>query len=127
MHPQQQKKKGIKIDAKFLRKKKLECGNCAHFEPIDTEFSEGVGLCKAFKFKNDAVMSARGARSDDKWCGMRGTQFKPKEQVDDDVKLIEEMTLDELNEIDVSDLTKQDKSRITKHRNKLLKAMNNDN
>lgn len=127
MHPQQQQKKGIKIDAKFLRTRKLNCANCENFEEVETEFSDKVGMCNAFSFKGGSRMTARGARSEDKWCGMRGTQFKPKEQVDDDVKLIEEMTLDELNEIDVSDLTKQDKSRITKHRNKLLKAMNNDN
>lgn len=114
-HPQQ-KKKGIKIDSKFLKKKKLSCGNCKHFEVIETEYSENVGMCNAFGFQNGDRITARGARSDNKWCGMRGVRFEPKQ---DEPKLIEEMTLEELNEIHTDGLSPQDKRRITNAKKKL--------
>ena len=113
MLPQQQNKKGIKIDSKFLRRKKLNCENCEHFKAIDTEFSEGVGWCYAFLPDGQ---SARGARNEDKFCGMRGKRFTPKK---DEPKLIEEMTLEELNEIETDGLQPNDKRRITNAKKKL--------
>ncbi len=118
MRPQA-RKKGIKIDAKLLKKKKLECSNCKHYDTIDTEYAEGLGMCYA-NITNNEPISARGARSEDKWCGMRGSKFEPKGS--EEVKLIEEMTLEELEAIDTKGIRSQDKRRITLAKNKLKKA-----
>jgi len=114
MLPQQQRQKGIKIDSKFLRKKKLNCENCQNFKAIETEYSDNVGWCYAFLPEGQ---SARGARNEDKWCGMRGKKFVPKQE---EPKLIEQMTLQELNEIDTNGLQPNDKRRITNAKKKLI-------
>ena len=127
----QQKKKKVKIDAKLMKKYKKNCGMCGHFEEVETEHSESpIGICTAFEVKG-GHMTARGARSDAKWCGVAGTRFIPKgtkkkgrqflsvEQ--EEPKLIEDMTLEELDEIVTDGLKPADKARITKQRNKLNK------
>ncbi len=127
----QQKKKKVKIDAKLMKKYKKNCGECGHLELVETEHSESpIGICTAFEVRG-GHMTARGARSDTKWCGVAGARFIPKgtkkkgrqflsvEQ--EEPKLIEDMTLDELDEINTDGLKPADKARITKQRNKLNK------
>jgi hypothetical protein len=48
---------------------------------------------------------------------MRGKKFVPKQE---EPKLIEEMTLQELNEIDTNGLQPNDKRRITNAKKKLI-------
>jgi len=109
-----------KITPRFLKERKLGCTNCRHYSETDNDFGDGIGVCHA-TFKQGQV--ARGARAEDKYCGMNGKLFQPllrkKAPVDDNTPLIEELTLDELNDIDITDLDSQTKRRITNAKKKL--------
>ncbi len=112
-----------KITPRFLKERKLGCTNCRHYSETENDFGDGIGICSA-TFKQGQV--ARGARAEDKYCGMNGKLFQPllkkKAPVndpDESVPTIEELTLDELNDIDITDLDAQTKRRITNAKKKL--------
>lgn len=121
-------KKKPKITAKLMHKFKKNCGNCAHFGTVETDNSpDPVGICYA-KIKEGQPSS--GARADSKWCGKHGRYFldkknKPSRRFlpleEEEPKLIEDMTLEELDEIVIDGLDPNDKRRITNRRKKLNK------
>ena len=121
-------KKKPKITAKLMHKFKKNCGNCAHFKEVETDnSSDSIGMCYAF-FREGQV--ARGARSEAKYCGKHGSKFldkknKPSRRFlpleEEEPKLIEDMTLEELDEIVIDGLDPNDKRRITNRRKKLNK------
>jgi len=64
------KAKKTKITAAVMKKHGKQCSKCKQFELNE----DGIGICHAFFSNGDH--SARGARSEEKYCGRGGKKFE---------------------------------------------------
>lgn len=104
-----------KITPALLKKHGKSCGNCQHFD-------EEQGLCFAIFRKGQ---SARGARAEDKYCGMIGKHFLPIKEVKAPVqKPTKNMTIDQLQALDTSQMSPQERGAIVRRINKMKAEQN---
>ena len=117
-----QQAKKPKITSKVMKKRGRECSKCKQFELNN----DGIGICHAF-FTNDDH-SARGARSEEKYCGRGGKKFeligtgKPtiREREAELDRREAELESTELESTDADiepELTRQQKAAITRKAN----------
>ena len=139
---QQQQRKPVRITSKLIKQYDRGCGTCIHHHEEYNENSEDpIGICTAH-FKQG--IGSRGARNENKHCGMQGRWYErdpecgdpviskrgkrvatkkkriqPPKPKSDDPPRLEDMTLEELEAIPRDELTIGEKGKLTKQINKL--------